>query len=154
MTGIPVMSIITLQLFSLGQEQLWQRRPLKVHFPLCAHISVHISPSHTGTPEPSLLHTGLVLACWRKLWRYACSQQLWWLRQLVLWGLGACWRPGWGKIKGKLNFDIIQRSRGMEHMEKEGVIMPFGLQHRVVRKQAKYYGTRKRVLTSHFKCLK
>ena len=117
--------------FLLGRHSCDSEDPWKL-FCLYAHISVHIFPSHTGPPETSLLRTGLAVACSRTLWRHACSQQPWWLRQLVLQGLGASWRPGWGKVKGKLNFGIIQRSRELEHMEKEGVITHFRLQPRVV----------------------
>ncbi|RMC13911.1 hypothetical protein DUI87_08994 [Hirundo rustica rustica] len=91
----------------------------------CAHISVHILPTHIrawsaagrqGMPCEGMLCEG----------RPAASNSG---------GLdNICWEVFVlleAKIKGKLNFDIIQRGREMEHMEKEGVLTRFGVQQRL-----------------------
>lgn len=103
---------LSLQVFSFGQEQPWQQGPPKALFCPCAHISVHTLSGHTGMPEPGLLQIDLVLACSRNaLWRYVCSQQLWWLKQPVLGGLGAA--EGQDEAKSK-------ESKFVYHPERQG----------------------------------
>lgn len=98
MAGTAVLSVTTSVFLWAGTA----RTPESSVLSLCTHFCAHLT-RHTGTPEPALLQTDLVLVCPRNaLGRYACSQQLWCLRQPILEGLGAA-AGGQDEAKSKQN---------------------------------------------------
>lgn len=121
---------LSLQVFSFGQEQ---QGPLKALFCPCAHISVHILQ---GTQA----HQSLL--CCRQTWCW-CVQGMPWEGMPAASSTGAldnlCWEvfvllleARMRQNQSKIKFDIIQRGREMEHMEKEHVLTHLGVQPKTV----------------------